>query len=451
LLLLLAAALSGCDTGGGGGGGGPGSPPPGDPVTYTLTYNANGGSGGVPAASTHTGGASVTLANGGGLSYTGKDFKGWNKAANGSGAYHGAGSAFTITANTTLYAVWSGDGLSVGNPIAITTRTDLETMASNLSGYYQLVADLNLSGGDWTPIGDYATPFTGSFDGGGHTIASLTINRPGEDYVGLFGCVGIGGAIKNVRIGSGSSVSGNDTVGGVAGYKYGGGTITACSNAGAVTGAGNFVGGVAGGNNGGGTITACSNAGEVTATESMVGGVVGYNSGAITACYNTGLVRGISAAGGVAGVNGGGTITACYNTGEVRGSGAPSTNIGGVAGGSNGVITACYNTGPVTGASNVGGVAGENASGTITACYASASISTGGGIPGTIFGSGDWPSEGMNTGTVNLPPTTGSGTVAVTNLWHTGDGTITAGTGKLWKSLGGWNGGSPAYPKLWWE
>ena len=228
----------------------------------------------------------------------------------------------------------------------------------------------------WTPIGSFASAhglpkYTGTFDGQGHTISGLYYS--GSGYGGLFGCVGIGGQVKNVKVAD-SYINGKLYVGGVCGANNG--TITNCSFDGSVTGKIDnedifkdlYVGGVCGASTG--TVEDSSNSGTVTCDETgfvYAGGVSGYNnSGTITNCYNTGNVTGSENVGGVCGDNGG-TITNCYNTGNVNGSG---NGVGGVCGNNDGTITNCYNTGSVTGSENVGGVCGYNGyHRTIDNCY----------------------------------------------------------------------------------
>ncbi|MBR5677065.1 MAG: hypothetical protein IKX20_02895, partial [Paludibacteraceae bacterium] len=178
----------------------------------------------------------------------------------------------------------------------------------------------------WTPIGNKALPYTGTFDGNGCTIKGLTIDSA-DNYIGLFGYVGEGGCVQNVNL-EGGSIKGNYCVGGVAGEIYKG-TVSNCYNTGKVEGSGYYV-----------------------------GGVVGRNSGTVSNCYNTNAVRSESGeyVGGVAGWNQG-TVSNCYNTGKVEGS---SENVGGVAGWNRGTVSNCYNTGEVEGSSDVGGVAGWN-------------------------------------------------------------------------------------------
>ena len=77
--------------------------------TYTVTYNANGGSGTPPAdGSTYTAGSNVTAAGAGSLSMTGYTFSHWNTQANGSGSSVAPGGTFVMgVQNVTLYARWT--------------------------------------------------------------------------------------------------------------------------------------------------------------------------------------------------------------------------------------------------------------------------------------------------------------------------------------------------------
>ena len=158
---------------------------------------------------------------------------------------------------------------------------------------------------NWTLVGNFDNRYIGTFDGGGHTITGLTINLPGQQYVGLFGMIGQSGTVQHLTL-AGVKITGY-IVGGVAGYN--GGTLTGCSVSGNVSGSDN-VGGVAGVNNA--TVTACYATCNVSG-HFDVGGVVGYNFGTVTACYHAaGDVTGDDLVGGVAGHNDSGTVTGCY-------------------------------------------------------------------------------------------------------------------------------------------
>ena len=246
----------------------------------------------------------------------------------------------------------------------------------------------------WAPIGDDSNAYTGTFDGNDKTISGLYYSGSGN-YVGLFGYVGSGGRVQNVKVADSYISNSEETgrTGGVCGCNRG--TITNCSFAGSVTVTGSrtytYVGGVCG-DNYSGTITNCNFAGSVTVTGTgNVGGVCGYNSGTITNCYNTGTVEGSYYTGGVCAANSG-MIMNCYNTGSVTGSGT-YTYVGGVCGWNNnrGTITNCYNTGDVTGTGNsatVGGVCGYNVA-TIMNCYNTGSVNGSGNYTGGVCGRND--------------------------------------------------------------
>ena len=279
-----------------------------------------------------------------------------------------------------------------------------------------LTADINLSGIDWTPIGiDYNHQYTGTFNGGGHTITGLTVTGS-DQYAGLFGRIGSGGTVKNVtlkdvKIESNHS-SGN--VGGVAGWSYG--NIENCSVSGSVS-SNSTAGGVVGAQLSG-SITGCSSSARVKGV-AYAGGIAGYTNGgaSLTGCYATGSVSvennttSAAYAGGVVGNNGSSsTLKACYAWGSVTGSGSGTVYVGGVTGSNDlGTLTACYHAkGTVSGPGGAtGGVAGRNYKGLmsyggiITACYWGSNGQTQGigedqaGTGGTTKVDGDW-TEAMN-------------------------------------------------------
>ena len=288
---------------------------------------------------------------------------------------------YTVSEDGKTYNVTSADGLKNVAELVNGGKTDI-----NIT----LDTDLTLTG-EWTPIGTaWNNSYTGTFNGGGHTITGLTMTGS-DEYAGLFGYIGSGGTVKNVKLEDVQIESDNQyaNVGGVAGYSWG--NIENCSVSGSVSGnsnsngTSNCVGGVVG-QQYGGTITECTSSAIVDGTNE-VGGVVGQtNYGAtLTACYATGDVtaerdpQNNTYAGGVVGFNGGGTLTACYATGNVTvtGDGTGSIYVGGVTGSNDsGTLTACYHaaetvSGPV---SATGGVTGRNYNAlvgipVITACY----------------------------------------------------------------------------------
>ena len=163
----------------------------------------------------------------------------------------------------------------------------------------------------WTPMGSESAPFNGTFDGQGHTISGLYINRPSADEQGLFGYTGYDSNVSRIEV-TGSYIHGQDGVGGITGYNYG--ILTACSYSGTVIGNNYPLGGVVGENDG--TVSCCYATGKVHATGSdpYVGGVVGDNYGTIFSCYSTALLSTDDSGpiGGVASYNADGHITDSY-------------------------------------------------------------------------------------------------------------------------------------------
>ncbi len=297
----------------------------------------------------------------------------------------------------------------------VTTAEGLKAVADianngNLGINITLTADIDLKGIDWTPIGiDYNHQYTGTFNGGGHTITGLTVTGS-DQYVGLFGHIGSGGTVKDVTLEEVKIESNNDmsAVGGVAGRSYG--TLENCSVSGSVSGSG-IAGGVVGYQSGG-FLTGCSSSATVNAG-GVAGGVAGLtDSGAtLTACYATGDVTlesinsGGNFVGGVVGSNTSCTLKACYAWGSVTGSGSGTIYVGGVTGTNDeGTLTACYHAnGTVSGpAGTTGGVTGRNYKffndPVITACYWGSNPDTGIGyneggsttIETTKVTDGDW-------------------------------------------------------------
>ncbi len=292
-----------------------------------------------------------------------------------------------------------------------------------------LTADINLSGIDWTPIGiDYNHQYTGTFDGGGkYTITGLTVTGS-NDYVGLFGRIGSGGKVMNVKLEGVQIESDNEmsAVGGVVGYSYG--NIENCSVSGSVS------------------------------SNSTAGGVVGAQlSGSITGCNTSTTVKGVTYAGGIAGyTNGGGSLTGCYATDSisVENNTTNAAWAGGVVG-SNGssTLTACYATGSVTSSGSgtiyAGGVTGTNDFGTLTACYhANGTISCPGGTTGGVAGRNYkglmsyggiitacyWGSNGQIQGIGEDQVGTGGTTMVTDGDWQTAvDAMNAALSGKGWQ------------------
>ena len=244
---------------------------------------------------------------------------------------------YTIESNGS-YTVYNADGLLNIAELVNGGKTDI-----NIT----LDTDIDLTGKNWTPIGtSFSNKYTGTFDGGGHTIKGLTVTT-NDQFVGLFGWLNSAGTVKNVVM-EGVQITNNHSsgfAGGVVGNSWG--TIENCSVSGSVNGE-VYVGGVVGKQTSG-SMTGCSSSATVKGTVN-VGGVAGESWGSMTACYATGNVtleiypgKDISG-GGVVGFKGGNSVLACYATGNVnsKGSSTGNVHIGGLFGYKYATAIACY-------------------------------------------------------------------------------------------------------------
>lgn len=263
-------------------------------------------------------------------------------------------------------------------PIEIDDWRDLAAMQANPDAGYVLTSDLTAAspgyaavagpaandGNGFRPVGTADAPFTGTFDGRGHVIADVAVERAAGQGVGLFGTVGREGVVRNVALAN-ANVDGGDAVvrgvGGLVGVNRG--TVRNVSVLGTAEGV-SGTGLLAGVNRG--TVQNVSTAGTVrgvnttrdgrTLISKAPGGVVGFNSGTVTdataAVAVTGAFRG---AGGLVGENQG-TIANTRSSGPVTG----VAFVGGLVGANRGIITGSVATGSVTGGREVGGLVGGN-------------------------------------------------------------------------------------------
>lgn len=195
---------------------------------------------------------------------------------------------------------------------------------------------------NWTPAGNPDTNiFKGTFDGNGHTISGLVINKPKHTAIGFI--KELKGTVKNLTL-KDAKITGSNCIGAVAASVGENGTIENCHvtgtseiTGGTATEDGRTVGGIAGGmSHGSQAITAChvSDGCTVTGTK-VVGGIVGnISGGAVKACYALCSLNGSSNLGGICGkVTGNGmSFTACYSKCKFTDNAA--TSAGGILGGS---------------------------------------------------------------------------------------------------------------------
>ncbi len=279
----------------------------------------------------------------------------------------------------------------------IRTWHDLDAIRDNLAGHHRLMNSLNATtpgyeeiagptadgGKGWNPLGNWDPydhnlylAFSGTFDGRGHVIEDLFIDRPDRSEVGLFGYVAEVATITNVVMVN-VTVTGRSWVGGIVGGNAG--TVSNSGSSGTVTGGGgglignntgivtdswssasvtgsSRVGGLVGFNDGG-NITRSHSAGDVTGNHIDAGGLVGANWGTIRASYSNSTVTGARCVGGLVGENArGGIVSDSYATGSVTG----NDRVGGLSGANTATVENSYSTGSVTGDSMIGGLVGEN-------------------------------------------------------------------------------------------
>ena len=293
-----------------------------------------------------------------------------------------------------------GDG-SVENPYQIATIEQLDAVRNHLNSHFILLNDINFAGfldenGEqkyFSPIGrkeEYSAPFTGTFDGKGHTIKNLKMRG---SYVGLF--VSLENSIvQNLNLQS-VSVMGDYSVGTIASTSKNS-IIRNCNVIGSIEywgfmSTGMRIGGICGTNEEG-KIEECYYMGNIESTIIYTtGGITGWNSGEIINCgYKGGYCYGGYATGGIVGYNDGKIIN-CFNRAFVGSNyrtrysgGGIRYNLqafgGGIAARNSGVIEGCFNTGSVYGWSlddyyigKIGGIVADN-EGTISYCYNTGTI-----------------------------------------------------------------------------
>ncbi len=317
-----------------------------------------------------------------------------------------------LGSSSVLGVFFAGGTGDPNDPYQIATAQQLLSIGSNptlLNKCFVLTADLdldpNLPGGQVfnraviapdvnATLGFQGTAFTGTLDGGGSSIRNLTIR--GGSYLGLFGTLGAGAQIVNLRlieVDIALSDSGQET-GALAGMSSG--RITNCHASGRVRGDLD-AGGLVGANAAAGVIIDCGAEGTCNqdgfSHGSTGGGLVGSNQGTVIRSYARSQVTGAFSTGGLIGYNDG-SVSGCYARGEVTG----NFYLGGLVGSNAGSICDSYSIGPVYGRDMtpyVGGLVGSNL-GAIVRAYAVGTVrhptrsvpyfsALIGGVPGSPF------------------------------------------------------------------
>ena len=335
------------------------------------------------------------------------------------------GILLTITALIAAMAGCDGHNPPPSQNLEIRTWYDLDTVRNNLEGNHILMNDIDSTtlgyeelasptaneGKGWQPIvvrtSAMMLGLMGTLDGQGYEIRDLFINRPDEDFVGLFGFVD-GGVVKDIGVVN-AIVTGGATDNGGVGSLVGDncGTVTNSYSAGNVNGD-SSVGGLVGCNCFGATV---SNSYSIASVSSggWAGGLVGSNAGTVSNSYCSGRVTGHDYVGGLVGFNGAGGFAAIvsdsYSSANVTG----NKHVGGLVGengflwadvGEDSTVSNSYSTGNVTGDEYVGGLVGENWLGsTLRDCYSTCNVTGNWRVGGLV---------GSNAGTVSNCYSSGS-------------------------------------------
>jgi hypothetical protein len=395
----------------------------------------------------------------------------------------------TIAFGASLSELLEGEGVKE-NPFLIYTGEQLNYVGlfpCDWDKHFKLMADIDLSdfdGREGRPVFNIigsgrksreGVPFTGIFDGNGHTITNFTYILKGDaesilkenvenvgffkeniENIGLFGCIADANAqIKNVgmigpivdvgtewNVGclagclkegcitdcyvEGGSVKGENNVGGLVGYNDRG-SIRSCHSTNMDIEADGLAGGLIGTNYYGSITTSYSSV-RITARLGLVGGLVGYNEGGnISTCHSDSIVNGEEHVGGLVGLNAWSSINLSYSTSIVTGNHC----VGGLVGyNDRGNIATCYSSNVVTGNENVGGLVGDEYKSSITMSF------------WNIETSGQTTSAGGEGKTTVEMQTAGTFLEAG---WDFVDETAN-GTEDIW-----WINEGQDYPKLWWE
>lgn len=332
---------------------------------------------------------------------------------------------------TLAHAQFNGAGSGTSSdPYRIFNADQLNSVRNFLNiknVYFSLEADIDLKQWiaennpkqGWQPIGTNV-PFCGNFNGNGHTISNLEINRPNSDYVGLFGYVDEG-IIENLSIEF--NITGHNYVGCLVGClkpSQESSTISSVTAKGLLSGNDN-VGGMVGGitldyptsNTTKNILTSCKVFADIEAHDN-IGGIVGasvntfsaysytnYGSNNISKSYYSGNISGNDGVGGICGYIHVSSGQNCYSTIEINSCNSNiNINCSGYAGGLVGIcslntvkipnyIKNSYSTGHILKAGSAGGCVGlmskeYGAEAKISKTYSNFDIINGNNVGGII-------------------------------------------------------------------
>tara|TARA_R110002096_G_scaffold278213_1_gene472227 strand:+ start:8003 stop:12964 length:4962 start_codon:yes stop_codon:yes gene_type:complete len=253
-----------------------------------------------------------------------------------------AGEAVFVSTTQSVANIFAGGLGTKEDPFQIETVEQLQNINTGLDSYYILNNYIDASAtstwnGDlgFIPLGNDNVTFSGGFDGANFIISGLTINRPSEEMIGLFGVTSSTAEITNTMISS-ADLTGDTIVGTIVGKN-------------------------------GGSISKSSAESIVIQSNGYIGGLVGENTGSISESYSIGEIEGGIALGGLVGHNNSGSIINSFAKVHVNG----NSQSGGLVGlNDKGSITNSYSIGAVdNGTSTFGGLVGEVIGGSVTVSF----------------------------------------------------------------------------------
>lgn len=268
------------------------------------------------------------------------------------------GKVYNKISSYATYSDVSDEAATGQKTFSISTEAELNKIAEWTSGYGNSFNDITLVlekdialscdkddiTTHFTPIGINSS-FAGTFDGNGHKISNLYVDRAGK--AGLFASV-YGASIKNLTVEGtvvGSSYDGSDStgVGGIVGYSFSQIVIENCVSNVNVSSHCENTGGICGNvNDADSVIRNCVNIGDIESDSDKTGGISG-NPDIVYNCANFGAVSGKSNVAGIAG-NTEKDVSLCYNAGTISAPDgvASAAAIANVSGTDTGFYRYCY-------------------------------------------------------------------------------------------------------------
>ncbi|MBV1757024.1 MAG: S-layer homology domain-containing protein [Dethiosulfatibacter sp.] len=352
---------------------------------YSLSLSVNPvGSGTVTGAGSYEEGKAITVTA---IANDGYEFVEWKDGdsqitTSASFSYTTTSENKTFTANFESTSEFAGGSGLEGDPYQVATAEQLNNVRNHLNAHFIQIGDIDLGvspwneGEGWEPIGNNINKFKGFYNGNAYDISYLFIDRPSEDYQGLFGYVDRYAYIEKINL-KNSYVSGDGKVGTLVGRNDG--MVLYCnSNNLNLYSRSLYGGGLVGENY---SSIANSSSEGVIKSNSEAGGLVGYNfqptdlsyAATISSSYSNVEISKIETeegslykAGGLVGYNTRGTISNSYALGNI----INAEYAGGlVADDSGGVIKNSYSVGSISGTNTGGLIENSNATNVSSSYY----------------------------------------------------------------------------------